>query len=53
MANSLFHQSGSNKVSDVLFVGTQANVEEKQEKIRGLALLLCLGWSATTHCWGR
>lgn len=48
-AKSLFHQSGSNKVSDVLFVGTQVNVEEKQDKIRELAPLLCLGWSATKH----
>lgn len=33
MANSLFHQTGSNKVGDLLFVGTQVNVKEKREKI--------------------
>lgn len=34
MANPLFHQTGSNTVSNVLCVGTQVNVEEKREKIR-------------------
>lgn len=33
MANPLFNLTGSSKISDVLYIGTQINMEEKQDKI--------------------
>lgn len=50
MANQLFHQTGSNKVSYILCIGIQVNVNEKREESEyplNNCLLLCLGCIAT------
>lgn len=50
MANQLFHQTGSNEVSDILCAGIRVNVNEKQEASEYTLqtwLVLSLGCSAT------